>query len=160
MTVKQYPTSLPYPKLGKQRQEQQMFDNTSVFSGDFRVRPLRTNSAVTWDITWRMNALQQIVFQTFLYSSIGVLRDGLSEPFEMLIYTEETQPVPHEVRIVSNVEANQYGNSLYEYSATVRAKELKRDSHINNTIDPEFILKYYADADILARTINVTATRL
>ena len=103
---------------------------------------------------------EQIVFQTFLYSSVGVLRDGLSEPFEMYIYTEEMQPVLHEVRIISNVEANQYGNSLFEYSATVRAKELKRDSYINDTIDPEFILKYYADSDILARAVNVTATRL
>ena len=116
-----YPSTLPNFKLGKQRDQTQVFNVQQPFGGSSFVEQTHDESPVIWDVTFLcVGSIQARQFQAFLRA----VNNGVA--FDKDIITEDGS-ITHEVRFVKMpLEPTQLSDYVWEYSGSIYADELLR----------------------------------
>lgn len=142
-----YPCILPDFRVGKSREQVQVYDTTQPFSGPMYIEQLTDESPVTWDVTIICsNQIQARQFQAFLRQ----IKGGV--PFTKEMLTEEGH-VEHEVRFIREpLRPQQISENVWSYSGTIYARALiQKDASI---CDDELILCRLKDASIIDCAVN------
>lgn len=141
-----YPATLPDFKLGKVRQQPQMYRTTQPFSGPLFIQKVTDEMPVMWGVTITCKSqIQSRQFAAFIRS----VENG--ELFNKDILTEEGH-LDHEVRFIElPLKPIQLSSFLWEYSGVIYARKL---TSIDELVNDLLIANWLQDADIIDNAMN------
>lgn len=125
-----YPADLPLPMRGHSRTQPAAFGVDQPRRGYGYVQPTGTDVPAFWSLTWRLTAQQARVFRNWFRYTLerGTISFLMSLRTEFGLLTYDLNFLPDGL-----LPAQQIGSDLWEYSATVMARDLLNEEAVETT---------------------------